>query len=188
MKETIVLSSAACFQLQRLFGSNSKIAQASQLTPIEYKKVLAKVLDELEHYLEENVETDKVHYFMLLSGLYAARDALTEDDFYTGYVEGITRFALILMGDSPNHKKRKGGAKKSDHYSLRYHRSLVWLQSPDQKLRTLLTAWQIGMPKLSKDPMLALHEFREIYGDKPDYRVFFYWYKNNYPADYAAVF
>ncbi len=188
MKEPITVTNATRIQLQRLFGSSAKVAQASQLTPNEYKKVLENVLDELERYLRENVQTDKVHYYMLLSGLYAAREALTEDDFYAGYIEGITRLALILMGDYPDHRKRKGGAKSSDYYNLRYHRSLVWLQSPDQKLKTLRTAWQVGKPKLSKDPMLALHEFREIYGDKPDYCAFLDWYKKNYPADYAAVF
>ena len=99
-------------QLSRLFGGNSIEAQKDNRTPAEWKKTLNKILDELYKYLEENVHTDEMHTLMLYSCLYAAHEALKEKDFWPGYLEGITRLSLLLMGDYPDHRRRRGGKKK----------------------------------------------------------------------------
>lgn len=74
----------------------------------QWKRTLLAVLAELDRYLAANVETDDVHLLMLHSGLYAAHESLRHEDFWPGYVEGITRFAVLLMGDYPDHRRRKG--------------------------------------------------------------------------------
>jgi hypothetical protein len=94
-------------QLGRLFGAASREATNKTRTPAQWKMTLRKVLSELSGYLEANVDTDEVHRGMLRSGLAAAYHSLEEDDFWPGYVEGITRITLVLMGDYPGHQKRR---------------------------------------------------------------------------------
>ncbi len=65
-----------------------------------------------------NVHSDDIHRLELNAGLYAARMSLETEDFWPGYVEGITRFALTLMGHYPDHHKRKGGRKWEGYYCL----------------------------------------------------------------------
>jgi len=156
-------------------------------SPAQWKKTLRGILHELFCYLEANVETDDVHWPMLHSGLGAAYESLKGEDFWPGYVEGITRLALILMGDYPDHRKRKRGRKPEDHYRLSQRRSVQYVQTSNQKLRTLVAAPMLGI-ELSKDAHAALREFRDVAGYKVGYKEFFRWYRKKYPQDYAAVF
>jgi hypothetical protein len=175
-------------QLARLFGSNSHEAKADRRTPIEWRRTLRKVLDELYQYLEQNVDTDELHYIMLLSGLAAAHESLKFDDFWPGYTEGITRIALVLMSDYPDHRKRKAGRKTFEHYQLNHRRTVHWTQTPNQRLYTLLAVGTVETPKLSKNPRDALSEFTKQYGHQPSYKKFMDWYRRTFPEDYAAVF
>jgi len=175
-------------QLSRLFGAESRIATQEQRNPVEWRATLRKVVRELGQYLGANVESDEVHMMMLYSGLAAAEESLKQDDFWPGYVEGITRLALTLMGDYPDHRKRKGGAKRKDHYLLRRMRTIRYYQDELQRVKTLLSTTTIGYPKLTMNPRDALSEFQELYGRQGTYIEFFRWYRRTYPEDYAAVF
>ena len=153
----------------------------------QWRRTLVSVLRELDRYLTANVATDEVHLLMLHSGLYAAHESLKQEDFWQGYVEGITRFALLLMGDYPDHRKRKGGRKEDGHYLLSRQRSVRYIQTWPQKLQTLFAAPELGI-SLGMPPRDALDEFRRRFGYKPGYDKFFKWYRKAYPQDYAAVF
>jgi hypothetical protein len=96
-------------QLARLFGSASKLATTDRRTAAQWRKTLKAVLGELDRYVSANVDTDELHRSMLLTGLVAADESLKQDDFWPGYAEGITRLALILLGDYPDHRRRKPG-------------------------------------------------------------------------------
>jgi len=174
-------------QLARLFGAASSEAKMKSRSPAQWKRTLRGVLNELFHYLEANVETDDVHWTMLHSGLAAAYESLKGNDFWPGYVEGITRLALILMGDYRDHRRRKHGRKTEDHYRLSQRRSVQYVQTSNQKLGTLVAAPMLGI-ELSKDAYTALREFRGVAGYKVGYKEFFRWYRKKYPQDYAAVF
>ena len=187
-KEDQDVAKSISVQLARLFGAESSAARQSSRTHAEWRVTLGKVVRELGHYLDANVESDEVHMMMLYSGLAAAEEALKENDFWPGYVEGITRLALLLMGDYPDHRKRKGGAKRKDHYQLRKLRTVRYLQDELQRVKTLLATSAFGYPKLSKNPRDALGEFRELHGRRATYIEFFRWYRKTYPEDYAAVF
>jgi hypothetical protein len=174
-------------QIARLFGSESAEARMENRSAAQWRRTLVNVLRELEKYLTANVATDELHLLMLYSGLYAAHESLKQEDFWPGYSEGLTRFALLLMGDYPDHRKRKGGQKKDDHYLLSRGRSVCYIQTWPQKLRTLLAAPLLGI-RFGVPPRGALDEFRRRFGYKPGYDKFFKWYRQNYPQDYAAVF
>jgi hypothetical protein len=92
-----------------------------------------------------NVDTDDMHHMMLLSGLAAAHESLQEDDFWPGYVEGITRAMLVLLGDYPDHRRRKTGRRQADHYELHRLRTVQWMQTPAQRLHTLIAAGPVGV-------------------------------------------
>jgi hypothetical protein len=174
-------------QLARLFGSGSAAAKMKSRSVQQWKRTLLNILAELDRYLAANVETDDVHLLMLHSGLYAAHESLKDENFWPGYVEGITRFALLLMGDYPDHRRRKGGRKHDNHYHLGRLRSVRYIQNARQKLSTLAAAPQVGIA-LSMPPYEALMEFRRQYGSRPGYDKFFKWYRQSFPRDYAAVF
>jgi hypothetical protein len=146
------------------------------------------VLQELDRYIAANVDTDELHRWMLLSGLAAADQSLNDEHFWPGYAEGITRLALVLLGDYPDHRKQKPGRKKDSHYNLNFQRSGQWAQTPEQRFRTLWAAGNIGYPKLSAPPRDVLDEFRRLHGFKPDHSDFMEWYRAHFPKDYALLF
>jgi hypothetical protein len=149
---------------------------------------LKAVLREIGRYVAENVDTDELHRWMLITGLAAADESLRAENFWPGYVEGITRLALILLGDYPDHRRRKPGRKKDGHYSLDLCRSVRWLQTPEQRFCTMLAAGDIGCLGLSAKPRDVLDEFRRRFGLKPDHADFTEWYRVNFPKDHAALF
>jgi len=175
-------------QLARLFGANSAETRVTTRTDAQWRHTLRSILRELDRYLSENVDTDELHYLMILSGLAAADEALKEKDFWPGYVEGMTRVVLLLIGDYPDHRRRKPGRKKADHYKLDRLRSLHFGQDMNQRVRTLLAAGATGFPKLTRNPRDVLTEFRAEHGYAADYREFLSWYRKTYSQDYAAVF
>jgi hypothetical protein len=125
---------------------------------------------------------------MIASGLFAAGESLKREDFWSGYAEGLTRVILTLLGDYPDHRRRKGGAKSADHYSLELCRNLHYTQDIEQRFRTLLAAGVFGLPGLETPPREVLMEFRRHFGSKPTHAQFVRWYKKQFPDQYTAVF
>ncbi|MBW2149538.1 MAG: hypothetical protein JRI22_21290 [Deltaproteobacteria bacterium] len=174
-------------QLACLFGDVSKEASSPERTEAGLQKTLRKILVELERYLDHNVQTDEVHRIMLQTGLWAARESLKQNghECLLGYIEGIVRFALLLLGDYPNHRNRRPGARRSDHYRLNTCRSIVYSQSHSQKAKTLFAAKKFGLPELTRDPFELWLKFRAEC--KVEYRDFIRWYRKEFPEDYSAV-
>ncbi len=184
-----VLPKAVRVQLGRLFGSTSAEAVKQTRTVSEWKRTLRKILFEIESYILANVDTDEVHANFVASGLFAAEESLKEENFWPGYAEGLTRIVLTLLGDYPDHRRRKGGAKSSGHYGLQQCRSLHYTQSSEQRFRTLWAAGRVfGTKKLSRPPQEVLDEFRDRFGNEPTHAHFLRWYKKNFPGDYTVVF
>jgi hypothetical protein len=174
-------------QLARLFGSSSSEAKLDIKSAARWSRILRKVLRELDRYLTANVETDAVHMLMLRSGLAAADQSLERYNFWPGYIEGIIRLALLLMGDYPDHRKRVGGGWRRQRYPLSHFRQVHFVQTPAQKLNTLLAAPLVGI-RLKTSPGRALARFHMQFGPKSGPRKFFAWYRQHHPEDYAAVF
>ena len=123
---------------------------------------------------------------MLATGLWAAEESLKEDDFWPGYTEGITRFALLLLGDYPDHRKQRLKGKRKSHYNLKNLRSIAYVQSHEQKAKTLFAASAFGLPKLSSDPLKYWREY-VAQTSSPSYRQFLQWFRKHHPKDYASV-
>ena len=174
-------------QLSRLLRPSSPEVRLDMPTAEQWRRTLRKVLRELDRYLSANVQTDAVHLLMLHSGLAAANESLNRQDFWPGYVEGITRFALLLMGDYPDHRKRLRGRRQGEYYQLSRLREVRFIQTPAQRLSTLLTAPYVGIP-LKTPPGRALAEFHRQFGSKCGPGKFLDWYRQHHPEDYASVF
>ncbi len=176
-------------QLARLFGESSVAAKSERLTDAQWRKTLVKLLDHLYEYILANVRTDELHMLMLCSGLSAARQSLKDDeDFWPGYVEGITRIALLLMGDYPDHRSKRPGSRTKDHFDLKRFRSIQYSQDDDQRLWTLAGAYRLGLPGFERDPFIELGEFRSEKGPKATVQEFLDWYRRAHPENYARVF
>lgn len=91
------------------------------------------------------------------------------------------------MGDYPDHRTRRAGRKKNQHYRLTRFRDVRYLQTPTQNVNTLLGAHQFGIP-MTKSPVDALGEFRKEHGFGAGFDVFVQWFRKHYPADYASIF
>ena len=172
-------------QLSRLFGETSNEAKATARSSAEWKRTLRHVLSDLERYLDENVSTDEVHRFMLATGLWAARESLKEKEFWPGYAEGVTRFALLLLGDYPDHRKQRLKGKRKGHYNLKRLRTVVYAQTHEQKVKALFAASSIGLPKMSSEPVKLWRRY-VAQTQSPTYRQFLQWFRKNHPEDYAA--
>ena len=189
MKNNIIVPKPFQVQFSRLFGESSKIAKAQKLTDNQCRKVLKGLLDEIHSYIEENVITDELHYVMLCSGLASASNSIKNDEFFwPGYIEGITRLCLLLLGDYPDHRKRKGGKKKQDHYKLNRHRKLCYAQDADQKVRVLWASTRSGFLEPPHDFNSIMGEFRSEKGYKASYSDFIRWYRTKYPQEYSKLF
>lgn len=174
--------------ISRLFGSESIKIKEETFTDAQWKSNLNQILKELKNYLLNNIDSDELHMYMIYSGFLAAKEALKQKYFWPAYTEAILRITFLLIGDLPDHRRRKGGRKRLGHYNLKRYRSAHYFQDQNQKLRTLLAVHKFGLPKLEKNPNVALREFRYEFGFSTTYKQFFKWYKEKYGKDYALVF
>ena len=175
-------------QLSRLFGTESSHAKRMPKTNAQWRKTLFAILEEIQRYIDANVDTDEFHRAVLYSGLFGARESLKQEDFWPGYVEGITRVTLALLGDYPDHTRRKSGRKDADFYKLNLNRTVQWSQDPEQRFRTLFRVGLVGFPRLSESPVAVLDKFRDRFGYKVNHATFLEWYRAHYANDYATVF
>ena len=108
--------------------------------------------------------------------------------FWPGYIEGIIRLCLLLLGDYPDHRRRKRGKKTKDHYKLTQHRKLYYAQDIDQKVRVFRTASRIGFLGNSHDFNSIIGQFREEKGVAASYKDFIKWYRMRFPQEYSKLF
>lgn len=175
-------------QLARIFGQRSREARAPTRTSAQWRHTLKAILLELDLYRRANVQSDTLHNLMLDSGLASADSALQQEDFWPGYVEGILRFALVLLGDYPNHRRRKPGRKANDHYRLNLRRSVAYVQNAEQRFRTLWAASQMHLPNVPGPMWQVMELFYQEYSYHVPRRVFLDWYRRHHPEAYAAIF
>ncbi|HEY5122605.1 MAG TPA: hypothetical protein VIK14_02600 [Ignavibacteria bacterium] len=174
--------------LGKLFGELSEIANKEYKTKSEWRNTLKKILEELNLYLIENIETDEVHIKMLKRSLESSKANISEDFFWPGYLEGILRFSLILLGDLPNHYRRKKGRKSINHYNLKRFRKINYYQDVNQKINLLFNASKIEDIIINKNLFKIRKEFYNSKQVSFTNYEFIKWFKKNYPEDYSKIF
>lgn len=168
--------------LQSMFGWGTKIGSSTHLSDSEFKKVVGKVLNELEKYLSENVHADPFHQEELQRAIKSAQLYFKNEYWWPGVFEGVIRLSLLLMGDLPTHEKYSKGKKNNDYYRLDLHRSVGWTQNNSQKIRMLYYAERLG--KLDK----KLWQLRKEFHESSENTDFILWFRAKYPTEYAKVF
>ena len=180
---------AVSVQLNRLFGPESSEARCSTRSDAQWRKTVIAVLGEIDRYRRANIHTDAVHALMLDSGLLAAHLAAKKEEFFwPSVVEGLVRFALTLMGEYPDHRRRKGRAKGGEYYSLQLHRTVVVSQTPEQKYRLLWVASELGLFGMPHPMWQAVAPYHDQYGYKRSKAHFLEWFKQAYPEQYSRIF
>jgi len=174
-------------QLTRLFGARSAEARKATRTEAEWRRTLRAILKELDRYRRANVHTDSLHDLLLMGALESAKLSLDDESFWPGFVEGLARFALVLMGDYPDHTDRRGTAKSTTYYWLRASRSVHFSQNPAQKVWALREAENFRhlLPKAFWE---VEAEFHQQCGYRASRRQFVDWLRTKYPLAYAAMF
>ena len=175
-------------QLARLFGANSREARLDSRSSAQWRKTLKRILLELDRYLRANVQTDDLHNLILASALAASDDALKSANFWPGYVEGLVRLALCLMGDYPDHRRRMSGKRRANHYDLNLDRSITFVQSAEQKFHTLFHAPVLKLPKIPHPFWEVTEKFYDSHGYDRNKVQFMRWFKAEYPEAYASIF
>lgn len=170
-----------------LFGPTSGIAWREYRTTREWKHLFRKINDELFNYLEMNINSDFLHMRDIEGALLKADKSLEDDFFWLGYIEGLIRLILLLMGDIPLHLKSTG-RKCKDHYLLNQKRTIFYNQNTDQKIHIIYHASRNEKPRLSKKYHSVIMEYRKIYGFKKSNKDFLCWYKKKYLEDYLKLF
>ena len=191
-KELISILPVMQEQISSLFGYHSKDAQRYDFSQAELVKLLNKILNELKYYLDKNIDTDSLHYNQLTDSLSLLSNSSYKDkrmeEIYFDYIEKFIRFSLLLMGDNPDHRKRKGGRKSKEHYDLSRHRSIIYLQDTDQQFFTMLNASIYFREKFKIDTKKVLRDFRHEKGYKATRKDFINWFKEKYPKEYLVLF
>lgn len=175
-------------QLKQMFGEASQYAKSASKTKEQWRKTFRAVLLELERYMEANVDTDASHWGTLQSGLETARNALRCEDFWPGCCAGFAHVAIALLGQFPDQNRRIAGKQRKEHYRLDRKRSVKWMQTPQQRMNTLLLMDDFGAPAPRVSPRQRLLEFRLERGPEAGARDFLQWYRKNHPAEYTLFF
>lgn len=175
-------------QMARLFGAQSKFANADYLTDAEWRIAFKKVTVELYRYMRQNVDTDPPHRELLESAFLCASHDLDTEDAYIGYIQALTRLCLVLMGDYPDHRKRRGKGKGKGYYGLQMCRSLEYTRSPNQRLWALDASRLLFVEGCDVKVFDELNKFRRQFGYEPTIADFLRWFAAEHPVHYAATF
>ncbi|MEW5915526.1 MAG: hypothetical protein AB1762_03940 [Gemmatimonadota bacterium] len=177
------------YLMGRLFGENSSEAAELSRTDAQWRKTILKLLRELDRYQRANIRTDGFHELLLAASLTAAHKAATEDDdIWPGVVEGLVRYALTLMGDWPDHHRRKKGRKAENHYDLGLRRSITYRQDTHQQFLTLYQAVESKSFGVSTPMWQLLSSYYEEFGYTKGERSRIDWFRKKYPEVYARIF
>ena len=180
---------AMSFLLGRLFGASSSEARQSTRNDKEWRKTILQLLAELDRYQRANIQTDGLHELQLAAALAAAHEAVTNDkEFWPGVVEGLARYALGLMGDWPDHHKRKGGRRTAEHYELGRHRSITYRQSTHQRFLTLYRAVDTKAFGTATPMWQLMSSYYSRFGYGKDDLRRLEWFRQAYPEVYSRIF
>lgn len=175
-------------QLERLFGANHTEATREFRTDAQWRATLKRVLRELYQYKLKNVESDNLHQEKIETCFESANEALLSKEFYVGYIEALTRLCLILMGDYPDHRNRKGSGMREDHYSLTAERNVFYTSTGGQRLYCLAAAHSFGLPGCVVNPYEEISNWRRDVGNEANLGDFPRWFSVKYPEHYSATF
>ena len=183
--ESIVVSLPSEDLLCRLFGRPMRYihGRSSQKT---WKKILGRITTVIAKAIEKNVISDEFHVSRLNRYIEQLKEACKSKNIRdVDIVLYLTGIIFELLGGMPDYTGRRRINRHSDYY-LRGLRSLCYLQTPLQKMNTILEAARY-------EPWCDYHNsddlFQEYVGQfNGDPEGFIEWYKHTYPKVYLELF
>jgi hypothetical protein len=126
--------------LSYMFGKNSTHGLAGSSSKSDWTKLCKKLILHLEKYVEQNIYTDRIHLQRIKLQIDALRASLSVK---VGPARDPLLFAafcklcLLLMGDLPDHWRKKV-VNRPEYFRLNPRRSLLYVQSRQQKVNLIL--------------------------------------------------
>jgi hypothetical protein len=177
------------FFLSFVLGTSSTHGVGACLDDVEWRRYCKRLTCELEKYIATNVVTDRDHDGQIRTAISklkrATRPGLDPRLRERILVVALLELSLLLLGDLPNHRKRKK-INRPEHYLLNKYRSLHYSQMADQKAKLLGKFYE---PFAVESPVKTRiwNEYdlsrRQIGGSAR----FVEWFHKNYPAEYEKL-
>ena len=177
------------YLFRRLFGNHTYYQFVGVKRPSDWKKSALKLTKTMKLAVEANVETNALHKARLLQICDLTRRDVKEangiDAINMGLIEGLTKLVFELLGDMPNNSDMKV-VNKPNHFLVRSKRTLLYHQSPEQKVDVILSLANDHHYKSHVPSYIELRD--KLWFEYAGAGEFINWFKSRYPDVYADVF
>ena len=113
----------------------------------EWRGYCTRLFDHLQRYVETNLVTDALHREQIQHALQSLKGAVRQPEREALLVTGLVRLCFLLLGDAPNHWRKKV-VNRPDYFALDRFRSIHYAQSPEQRARMI---WRTAVyPRIEK--------------------------------------
>lgn len=176
--------SSDCF-LGNVFGKPMS-GKRGKISQKNWEKILKRIKSSLRESIAKNLNSDEFHKWRI--NLYLDQlDEAYESEHNTDpeFILSLTGLIFELLGGTPNNTGRRRLNRK-DEFKLNNLRSLNYIQTPSQKVETILEASRY-------EPYCDFHRRTDLfkrymtkYNGNPE--GFLEWYKEKYPDVYVKIF
>ncbi len=175
------------FFFKSLLGGNTSYGHAGTVTSKYWIKDCRRLIEELEKYIEANVNTDKNHLneiryqIVVMKGTLRGKSSLDREPIL---ITALAKLCLLLLGDRPKHLRKKR-VNKPEFYILQNVRTLQYHQTPKQKAIVIKRECTTGnTQKLEGEEIKNLERRLKSLSSIE----FVNWFKGDYPNIYAELF
>jgi hypothetical protein len=182
---TLEISLSADSFLGNVFGKPMS-RKRGKMSQKNWEKILKRITSSLRESIAKNLNSDEFHKWRInlyLDQLDEACDS--EHNTEPEFILSIIGLIFELLGGTPNNAGRRRLNRK-DEFKLNNLRSLIYIQTPSQKVETILEASRY-------EPYCDFHKRTDLfqrymtkYNGNPT--GFLEWYKGKYPDVYIKIF
>ena len=174
--------------LSNMFGKDSTHGLAGSSTKSDWTRLCKRLISHLEKYIEQNVYTDRIHMNriqMQIGNLRASLAANVRSAREPLLFTTFCKLCLLLMGDLPNHWRKKV-VNRSKYFRLNQRRSLIYIQSRQQKVNLIVRECTDGQfaGRFSDDKKEQMRRNTS----KMDNDEFLEWFQNSHMALHLELF
>ena len=184
--KTVDISVSSELSLCRLFGNPMRSIHDGKKKQRTWKKVIKKITAGLKKSIAINVNSDDFHKWRLDQHIeqleYACKSKNNVDP---EIIITLTNIIFDLLGGIPDYSGRTSLNKKTD-FTLNEFRSLNYVQTPYQKVCTILEASKYPPFSDHHEYEALFQEYITNFNDNPN--GFLNWYKAEYPNNYIKLF
>ena len=182
---TVEISLSSEVRLCRIFGTSMYLIHGNQ-SQRTWKNILKKATKTIRKAIKFNVNSDNFHKNQINNHLVDIEEALSSrHNVDPQIILSLIGMIFELLGNEPNYWRRKRLTRKTD-FVLNKLRSLQYIQSPKQKVQTILEASKYAPFAEKHKHNDLLNDYYTHFNGNPD--GFIEWYKEKYPDIYLKLF